>query len=155
MTIEVDVQLAASHIPCPSETDIKHWIVNSLNKLETQGNIVVRIVSEQEIQQLNHLYRKKNTPTNVLSFPCQLPLEFRENMLGDIVICAKVLEKEAKDQHKSLQAHWAHMLIHGTLHLLGYDHENHDEALQMESLEIMLLQALGFSDPYAMEKTYE
>jgi probable rRNA maturation factor len=155
VTIEVDVQYATSSQHCPSQADIEQWITVSLNKLNQTGSVLVRIVDEPEITQLNHQYRKKNKATNILSFPSQLPPELRDNMLGDMVICAPVLEKEAQEQQITLQAHWAHMVVHGTLHLLGHDHEEDTQAQQMESLEVAILSDLGIPDPYTLEKIHD
>ncbi|EAQ97370.1 rRNA maturation RNase YbeY [Congregibacter litoralis] len=108
----------------------------------------LRIVDEAEMQQLNAQYRARNTPTNVLSFPADLPADVTLNLLGDIVICAPVVKKEATNQGKPLAAHWDHMLVHGVLHLLGFDHESDAEATHMESLETQALATLGWPCPY-------
>ncbi len=131
--------------------------------------VSLRIVSLDESQQLNHNYRGKNKATNVLSFPMQMdelqvPDEFAlseqdeqsdvfiaQLMLGDLAICAEVVECEAKEQGKVSQAHWAHMVVHGMLHLQGFDHIDDAEAGEMESLEIYILQRLGFSNPYEIK----
>jgi probable rRNA maturation factor len=105
-----------------------------------------------ESQELNHQYRGKNKPTNVLSFPFEIPEHLPEGveieLLGDLIICAPVVEREAQEQNKALLAHWAHMTLHGCLHLLGYDHIEDKEAEEMESLEIEILQKMGFPNPY-------
>lgn len=118
--------------------------------MEQAGNedMTIRVVDSNESQQLNHQYRGKDKPTNVLSFPSDLPEEIGINLLGDLVICAPVVAEEAKQQSKPLLAHWAHMVIHGTLHLQGYDHIEDDQAEAMEALEIKLLQGLNFANPY-------
>jgi probable rRNA maturation factor len=108
----------------------------------------LRIVDEAEMTGLNEQYRKKSGPTNVLSFPADLPQGVNSPFLGDIIICAPVVAKEAKDQGKSLDSHWAHMTVHGILHLQGYNHIDNTEAEQMESLEIKIMQQLGFANPY-------
>src|SRR5690606_500913 len=113
----------------------------------------IRIVDRDEIQALNAQYRHKNTPTNVLSFPCELPPAVDVPLLGDIVICAQVVQEEAAAQHKAELSHWAHMVVHGTLHLLGYDHMDDAEANEMESLEIEILNTLGFANPYTTLQT--
>lgn len=107
--------------------------------------LCIRIVDESESAALNRLYRKKNKPTNVLAFP----LDMHSGLLGDLVICAKVVRKETFEQGKTLNAHFSHMVVHGVLHLLGFDHQTDNEAFEMESLEIKFLQALGFSTPYS------
>ena len=108
----------------------------------------MRFVDNQESQQLNKAYRGKDKATNVLSFPFQNPPGITLPLLGDLVICKPVVEKEAIEQGKTLTAHWAHMLIHGTLHLLGFDHIIEEEAVEMENLESKLLIELGFAAPY-------
>ena len=101
---------------------------------------------------LNHEYRGKDKPTNVLSFPFEAPPGIELDLLGDLIICRQVVEKEAEEQSKPLLAHWAHMVVHGSLHLLGYDHIEDDEAEEMESLETEIMQTMGFEDPYILEK---
>ena len=106
------------------------------------------IVDEAEITALNRAYRGKDGPTNVLSFPSELPVEVGSPLLGDIIICAPVVARECVLQNKAPEAHWAHLVIHGVLHLLGFDHQTEGEAARMEATEIRLLDELGFSDPY-------
>ncbi|MBT8420458.1 MAG: rRNA maturation RNase YbeY [Gammaproteobacteria bacterium] len=120
------------------------------NTLRSNSDIelTVRIVDEEEIIELNRRYRGQEKATNVLSFPCELPESLGLNLLGDIVVCAPVVKSEADSQHKEHQAHWAHMIVHGTLHLLGFDHVSETQALKMESLETRVLAHLGFPDPY-------
>ncbi|WP_439650185.1 rRNA maturation RNase YbeY [Isoalcanivorax beigongshangi] len=118
------------------------------------GELVVRLVSRAESQELNRDYRGKDAPTNVLSFPFEMPdgieLDDDELILGDLAICAEVVAEEARTQCKPEQAHWAHMVIHGVLHLLGYDHIEEQDAALMEALETELLNALGHDDPYLL-----
>lgn len=114
----------------------KHW------------EAALRIVDRPEMQQINSQYRGKDRPTNVLSFPADLPVDIDVNLLGDILICAPVVQDEAETQNKPLAAHWDHMLIHGVLHLLGLDHESDAEATHMESLETQALATLGWPCPY-------
>lgn len=139
----------------PTAASIEQWVLQVLsNQLDAAPfpELSIQIVDEQTISELNETYRHKSGPTNVLSFPFEappgLPEEEAEALLGDIVICAQVVSNEAQQQQKSLQAHWAHMVVHGVLHLLGYDHLNDEEAEQMESLEIQLLSELTFPNPY-------
>ena len=147
MSVELDVDYRVSPTGLPDENLLRQWAeIALINKLDAQ--LGIRIVDEAESQSLNHDYRGKDRPTNVLSFAMELPEELELVMLGDLVICAPVVAREAAAQDKSLQAHWAHMVIHGVLHLQGYDHIADDEAEQMEALEIRLLQQLGFSNPY-------
>ena len=114
------------------------------------AEMTIRIVDEKEMTMLNGTYRGKQYPTNVLSFPFDMSddINLEIPLLGDLVICAAVVEREALDQQKSVEAHWAHMVVHGTLHLLGYDHEKESDANVMEAKEINILQALGFNNPY-------
>ncbi|SFV68212.1 Metal-dependent hydrolase YbeY, involved in rRNA and/or ribosome maturation and assembly [hydrothermal vent metagenome] len=131
------------------EIKIHHWVETVLiNRNKQNSEITLRFVDIVEIQQLNHTYRNKNQPTNVLSFPSDLPSEIKSNFLGDIVICNEVVIKEAKQQQKTNEAHFAHMIIHGVLHLLGFDHIKEAEAEEMENLEIELLKQLNFQNPY-------
>lgn len=108
----------------------------------------VQVVSNDEMRELNRSWRGKDKPTNVLSFPMELPEEVEPKILGDIVLCADVIKAEAKQQHKPLLAHWAHMVIHGMLHLQGYDHIEDRQAEEMETLEVRILDQLGFANPY-------
>jgi probable rRNA maturation factor len=116
---------------------------------EDSCGVCIALVDEEESLALNARYRGKRKPTNVLSFPMRLPEQVGERMLGDLVICAPVVEREAREQGKPALAHWAHMVVHGMLHLQGYDHEAESEAASMEALEIRILKELGFGDPYA------
>jgi len=108
----------------------------------------VQIVSKDEMRELNNTWRGKDRPTNVLSFPMQSPDEVDLKMLGDLALCADVINTEAIQQHKPAQAHWAHMVVHGMLHLQGYDHIDEHQAEEMEALEIRILDQLGFDNPY-------
>jgi probable rRNA maturation factor len=108
----------------------------------------LRVVDEGEMQALNRDYRGKDVPTNVLSFPMELPADLGIALLGDLALCAEVIEREAGEQHKTLDAHWAHMIVHGMLHLQGYDHVDDEQAAGMEALETRILHQLGFADPY-------
>ena len=134
----------------PKKSLLRKWIKQTLHKKMESAEITLRIVDKDEMTQLNSTYRFKNGPTNVLSFPFDLPanIDIDIPILGDIVICADVVNSEAEDQHKSQEAHWAHMIVHGVFHLLGYDHEDDKEAAMMESLEIETMQSLGFNNPY-------
>jgi len=149
MSLHVDIQAACDE-PVPDEDDIRSWIAAALDgqTLRTETEISVRLVDEQEMTALNKRYRGKAGPTNVLSFPSDLPEELQLPLLGDIVICAAVVRTEAAQQGKDLSAHWAHMTIHGTLHLLGYDHLVEEEATGMEALETAILKRLNYPCPY-------
>lgn len=116
--------------------------------LQENTELSLRIVNKAEIRELNHRYRQQDKATNVLSFPSDLPRDLPLQHLGDIVICAAIVREEAAAQHKKADAHWAHMLVHGTLHLLGYDHENDDDALLMETLEARAMDRMGWPHPY-------
>ena len=155
----LDLQLASDCTDIPAQEDIQLWLDTLfLYQQLTDKEMTVRIVDDAEIQQLNQQYRGKDTVTNVLSVQCEMPelvwpegIEMDEsiyNFLGDIVISAQVVKQESKQQNKLLKHHWAHMLIHGTLHLLGYDHIEEQEAEEMESIEIAILQKLAIDDPY-------
>ncbi len=122
-------------------------MIEDLNHGESE--LLIRIVDQVEIQDLNNTYRHKNQPTNVLSFPSDLPVEIDEKILGDVIICTQVVLTEANEQEKSFTDHLTHMAIHGTLHLLGYDHIAEDEALVMENLEIEILKKLKINNPYS------
>lgn len=153
MSIELDLQLAVEdENGLPSFDDVQRWLSNTVEKFQTQAEVTVRIVDEEESHQLNHEYRGKDKPTNVLSFPFEAPPGIEIDLLGDLIICRQVVEREAKEQGKPLMAHWAHMVVHGSLHLLGYDHIEDDEAEEMESLETEIMQGMGYEDPYIAEK---
>jgi probable rRNA maturation factor len=165
MTVELELQIATTAKTLPHPSQFKEWVgvifakqeitlnnplyANKLSVMADDLEITIRIVDEPEITHLNNRYRHKNLPTNVLSFTCEIEQEFNYNLLGDIVICAPVVEYEAKQQDKDLLSHWAHMVIHGTLHLLGYDHQLEAEAIEMEKIEINLMKQLGFASPYS------
>ena len=170
MSVHIDIQIAEdlpeSIEEPPPSSQINAWANAAFQGDDTsQAEVGLRIVSAAESQQLNNDYRKKNKPTNVLSFPMQMEAELLDipgldedekpsdtgSMLGDLAICAEVVEAEAREQHKSLLAHWAHMIVHGMLHLQGYDHIEDTEAEQMETLETQIMLDLGFNDPYAIE----
>jgi probable rRNA maturation factor len=150
MSIILDLQLASTADNLPSEAQIQLWLNAAVRPFQPVAEVTVRIVDETESQQLNFDYREKDKPTNVLSFPFQCPPGIELPLLGDLVICAGVVAQEAKEQNKSLDAHWAHMVVHGSLHLLGFDHINDDDASEMEAEEIQILAELGFADPYLM-----
>lgn len=137
----------------PNLEDIQQWATVALTDRCSfdEPELTVRLVSSSESQALNSEYRGKEKPTNVLSFPFELPPGIPLQLLGDLVICIDVVNREAEEQQKTHQAHWAHMVIHGCLHLLGYDHIKDDEAEIMEALERHLLAELGYPDPYSTE----
>ena len=152
MNVTVDIQTASAE-PVPDEDDIRGWVRAALEG-RISGNeaeVSMRLVDEPEMTELNKTYRKKSCSTNVLSFPAGevegLPADV-PRLLGDIVICAEVVRTEAAEQGKDVADHWAHMLVHGTLHLLGHDHETDAEAVEMEALEARILSHFGVPDPY-------
>ncbi|MEN8166118.1 MAG: rRNA maturation RNase YbeY [Pseudomonadota bacterium] len=153
MSLEVEVQIATESEELPTEEDLLLWVRAALLDREAPAELVIRIVDEPESRQLNHDYRGKESPTNVLSFPFQAPPEVPSELLGDLVICAPLVAKESREQGKQVWAHWAHMVVHGVLHLQGYDHQTDAEAERMEGLERTILQRLHFSDPYNEEDT--
>ncbi len=139
----------------PTVDVIQSWASAAVKKVEPnqfEKTMTVRIVDVDEITQLNEQYRQKTGATNVLSFPFEappgVPEDVCDEMLGDLVICAEVVAQEAETQHKLAEAHWAHMIVHGTLHLLGYDHLTDAEAQQMEAEEIVVLNGFGYANPY-------
>ncbi len=142
------VQIECEMRAIPEQEKFIEWVSTILNVLhEDGGELSLRIVDSPESQLLNKQYRGKDKPTNVLSFPLadeNLPIP----VLGDLVICAPVVEREAQEQKKVIEAHWAHMVVHGVLHLLGYDHENDTEAECMEALEVKVMASMGYADPY-------
>ncbi len=148
MTIDVDIQYATDHSDLPATDKIQKWVRAALHDLADNAELTVRIVDEAESTQLNEQWRKSSGPTNVLSFPYDGEEKYAPGLLGDIVICAPVIFREANDQGKSPDAHWAHMLIHGILHLLDYEHAEPKDADKMEALEIKILKELGYADPY-------
>ena len=158
MKLQVDIQTASVE-PAPEEDDIRRWIAAALagGARSADSEICVRLVDRDEMSKLNRDYRAKEGPTNVLSFPSDLPAEVELPLLGDIIICAPLVRTEAAQQHKSLRAHWAHLTVHGTLHLLGYDHIEEHQAAAMEALETRILEQLNFACPYgdtqALEQT--
>ena len=141
----------ASGEEAPEPPSIRLWIGSALGAQKPEAEISVRIVSAAESAELNLRYRGKEGPTNVLSFLADIPDFVESDLLGDIVICATIVRKEANEQHKTLEAHWAHMLVHGTLHLLGHDHMSDAEATEMERLEVRVLTSKGVADPYRVQ----
>ena len=151
MSIVLDLQLASNAVSIPSEAKFQQWLEAAVLPFQADAEVTIRVVDSSESQQLNNQYRAKDKPTNVLSFPFQCPPGIELPLLGDLVICAAVVAEEAAEQGKALEAHWAHMVIHGCLHLLGFDHINDDDAAQMEAEEIQILQQLGIANPYLLD----
>ena len=149
----IDLQIACEQESgLPTAEQIEQWATAAVQPQSDEVEMTVRIVDEAESHALNLNYRGKDRPTNVLSFPFECPDEVELPLLGDLVICRQVVEREAQEQDKPVMAHWAHMVVHGSLHLLGYDHIEDDEAEEMESLETQIMTGLGFVDPYLSEK---
>ena len=154
----IDLQIASENSEgLPTLEQFTHWVETALAfEAQTEDfpetEMTIRIVDEEESQTLNREYRGKDYPTNVPSFPFEVPEGIELPLLGDLVICRQVMECEAKEQQISLASHWAHLAVHGTLHLLGYDHIEEAEAEEMEGLETQIMQKLGFEDPYLSEK---
>lgn len=146
--IDLDLQIATDAADLPSEAQFRLWVETALNGRREEAELTIRIVDDEEGAELNETYRGKQGPTNVLSFPFEAPPGVPLPLLGDIVICAPKVAREAAEQGKPLEAHWAHLTLHGCLHLLGYDHLEPEEAEVMEALETELLAALGYANPY-------
>lgn len=147
----LDLQIASeSSEGLPAESDFQQWLEAVLPQFQEESEVTIRIVDEAESNELNMTYRGKDKPTNVLSFPFEAPPGMELPLLGDLVICRQVVEQEAREQNKVLNAHWAHMVVHGSLHLLGYDHIIEEEAEEMEAIEIDIMQSLGHPDPYLL-----
>jgi probable rRNA maturation factor len=142
---EIQIQRRVDPAGIPAAASLREWARAALES--NVGELVIRIVDEAESHELNHRYRGKDKSTNVLSFPYDGDV-LDVPVLGDIVICAPVVQHEAEEQGKDVRAHWAHMVVHGCLHLLGYDHIQDDEADVMEARERKILAGLGFPDPY-------
>jgi len=153
--VSVELQIVADVAEPPDEVQVGRWVEAALQAAgassATGFDLAVRLVDEDESKALNERYRQQDRPTNVLSFSFDglagLPAE-AVRPLGDLVICVPVVEREASERGKQLQEHWAHMVIHGTLHLLGYDHQAEEQAISMEALEIKILQEFGIENPY-------
>ena len=133
----------------PSERQFEQWARAALvQQSQEDAELFIRVVDSEESRALNAEYRDKDKPTNVLSFAMEAPEYIEPRVLGDLIICADIVEQEAQQQAKPCEAHWAHMVVHGVLHLLGFDHQTDEGAVAMESLEIEILQGLGYANPY-------
>ena len=153
MAAIVEVQRIVEDDNSPTDEDIQSWVETTLDTEQrthhgSDVELTIRIVDEAEISDLNQRYRQKTGSTNVLSFPVDEDLPLEVPLLGDLVICAGVVAREAQQQHKPLKQHWAHMVVHGTLHLLGYDHIDSEQATIMEQKEINILEKFGYANPY-------
>lgn len=154
---QIIVQRAVSNFSIPSNVRLKQWASLALREKIPNAELTIRIVDKDEMITLNSTYRNKKKPTNVLSFPFETPpgIQLDTPILGDIVICADVIAEEAQEQNKAVEAHWAHMVVHGILHLLGYDHVKDADAEEMETEEINILKELGFNNPYQFAEQKE
>jgi probable rRNA maturation factor len=152
MRLALEVQRMSEAAELPTDADLRHWAAAALaGQRDALVELVIRIVDAAESATLNRSYRHREGPTNVLSFPFLAPPPVRSPLLGDLVICAPLVAREAAEQGKALSAHWAHLVVHGVLHLLGHDHLTETEAQTMEALERRILAGLDVSDPYTME----
>lgn len=147
--ITLDTERASRAPNLPDQAQLERWVTAAIGRRRKEAEVSLLIVDEAQGQALNRDYRGKDYATNVLSFPADLPPELNLPLLGDLVVCAPVVAREAAEQGKSEAAHWAHMMVHGTLHLLGYDHIEDADADVMEALETEILLDLGFPAPYA------
>jgi probable rRNA maturation factor len=148
MNLQLSVQYGAARAGLPAKSSLQRWASAALRGVGRGVALGVRIVGAAESAELNRRFRRKHGPTNVLSFPFEAPPGMRSEVLGDLVICAPVVRREARAQRKPERAHWAHMVVHGILHLRGYDHLNRRDATVMEKKEIRILKELGFANPY-------
>ena len=154
MNVTIDLINDSGAQSIPNSVEIQNWVAKTLETINLYDpvSICFRFVSSEEVAALNLRYRNKKSPTNILSFPSSLPKSVKSVMpsqhLGDIVICPELIQTEAKEQEKSESAHWAHLVVHGTLHLKGFNHETENESKNMEKEEIKVLEKLGFPNPY-------
>lgn len=153
MELELDLQVAHPGAAVPTLAELRCWVGAALRRSRERAELTVRVVDEGESRALNGRFRGQDRPTNVLSFPFEVPPGIgaddpAHDLLGDLVICADLVRREAQEQGKPVAAHWAHLVVHGVLHLLDYDHTADDEATEMEALETAILGELGFPPPY-------
>lgn len=153
--IALGVQTASTSNGLPTQQQLQAWVLAAIGDRRQDAELCIRVVDEAEMTTLNEQYREKPGPTNVLAFPQHPIAGIACNLLGDVVVCAPVVEREAVQQGKSRTAHWAHMVVHGVLHLLGYDHEQQQAARRMEQLETDILVALSFPPPYELNTTLD
>ncbi len=148
----LEIQRIESATTQPNDAELLCWVEAALTGAGNSAEVelVIRIVGEDEIRVLNRDYRDMDTPTNVLSFPFEAPPQLETGLIGDLVICAPIVVREAVSQGKTASAHWSHMVVHGVLHLLGHDHMGDEQAQKMEGLEVAILGELGFKDPYVL-----
>jgi len=154
MNYHIDIQNASDEDLPVSEEEITRLASLALKNYAKDAELTIRLVTPEEMTYLNHTYRKQNKTTNVLAFPSTIPadIQLKYPLLGDVIICPQVLVAESKQLKKTLEEHWALILIHGILHLLGYDHIKDDDATMMQTIEIKLLAELGYVNPYDTEE---
>ncbi|MDW7549657.1 rRNA maturation RNase YbeY [Pseudoalteromonas sp. McH1-7] len=148
MDLMLDLQVACEFDNLPSEAQFQVWAEHALTQFREEAELTIRIADEQESQELNSQYRGKDKPTNVLSFPFDAPPGIELPLIGDLIICPQVVYQESVEQEKTFHDHFAHMVIHGCLHLLGFDHINEQDAVEMETIEKQILASLHIADPY-------
>ncbi len=148
----IEIQIESQSKQIPAEKQFEDWVDGVLKNEDQDSEIVIRIVDEDEMIRFNEQYRDKKGITNILSFPFEAPEGVESPLLGDLLVCAPVVEEESKEQNKKLEHHWAHLIIHGILHLLGYNHIDDVEAEEMEKLEIDILTTIGINNPYQENK---
>ncbi|RRS10535.1 rRNA maturation RNase YbeY [Pseudoalteromonas sp. J010] len=148
MDLMLDLQVACEFDNLPSEAQFQVWAEHALTQFRKEAELTIRIADEQESQELNSQYRGKDKPTNVLSFPFDAPPGIELPLIGDLIICPQVVYQESVEQEKTFHDHFAHMVIHGCLHLLGFDHINEKDAVEMETIEKQILASLHIADPY-------
>ncbi len=149
--MNLEIQRICQSSSIPDDSQLNAWTKLGLQESNQDSEILIRIVDENESAALNQQYRQKPGPTNVLSFPFDAPENLEINLLGDLVVCAPVIEKEARQQGKSVNDHWAHIILHGILHLQGFDHIEESDANAMEALEVKLLKTININNPYFQE----
>ncbi len=148
MSVAAELQVISGGAGIPGQELFQRWVAAAIGDQLEQAEVAIRVVDAEESRSLNLRYRQLDKATNVLAFPVDVPEYVDQTTLGDLVICRPVVEREARDQGKQAEAHWAHMVVHGTLHLLGHDHQDPDQARAMETLEVQILGSLGYPDPY-------
>jgi len=152
LNLELDLQIAlqpSEDAVLPAQADVEQWVAAALEGQLEEAQLTIRLVGNDESATLNSQYREKQGATNVLSFPFEAPADVPLPLLGDLIICAPLVTQEAQEQGKAARAHWAHLVVHGVLHLRGHDHIDDVEAREMEDLERKIMAYLGFEDPYA------
>ncbi|MCK5924483.1 MAG: rRNA maturation RNase YbeY [Methylococcales bacterium] len=152
---QLDLQIVSTSTQIPTSAHFQKWIDTVLKSAQSDTEVLIRLVDDKESADLNQRYRHKQGSTNILSFPFEAPDIIESPLLGDLIICVPVIENQAQQQHKRLLDHWAHIVIHGLLHLCGYDHIDHTEAQEMETKEIKLLNTLLINNPYEEKKFHE